>query len=403
MSFSRIRILQALLLFTIIFSADNLLGQEENMRDSIQLDGFKIKPNPKTNLNFGGAMWLRGVSIPYNQKANANKDGLYFDQFRLAFDGDYGIDDKTKLTFSTQIRFWYYQTLVHHMWVGLDINDNHEIELGVTQVPFGTLPGSTNSFWYSAGYYVGLEDDHDSGIKYHFTKNGWDFHLAYFLNSEYNDATVLNRFAPDLVRAGDQQNEERNQTNIRLAKTLQHGKKSTSEFGVSGEIGQIRNRTTGDDGSRWKGAVHYVGNYGKWSPKLQAARYEYDPKNPEGVDDNLVYMGFFEDARLVASKATLLNASIKRDFDFDWWLFNDMYVYFDYSLVLKDEALFADTELFNPGIVFQAGPLYIWYDFLWGKNSWWFNDSQAASGPGQGAVNPGKHEYRQNLSIEWFF
>ena len=402
-SISRLRILHALLVFILIFSTGDLLGQEENLNDSIRQKTISVKPTPKINLNFGGAIWLRGVSIPYQQQAKANKRGLYVDQFRLAFDGDYGIEGETKLTFSSQIRFFTYQTLIHHMWVGVDFNDNHKLKVGVTQVPFGTLPGSTNSFWYSLGYYVGLEDDRDSGIKYNYTKDGWDLYLAYFVNDEYNDATALNRFAPDLVRSGDQQNEEVNQGNIRLAKTLGAGTSNTSEFGLSGEIGQIRNRTTGDDGTRWKGAAHYVGNYGKWSPKAQFARYEYDPANPEGVDDRLVNMGFFEDQRLVAAKANLYNISLKRDFDFDWWLFNDLDVYLDYSKIDKDEALFADSELINPGAVFQAGPLYLWFDFMWGKNAWWFNDSTANSGPGVGALNPEKFEFRYNLSIEWFF
>ncbi len=403
-SFSKSRVSQTLLALVMIFSSSQLLAQEENLSDSISSkQSIRVKPSPKTNLNFGGALWLRGVTLPYNQEGTANKRGAYIDQFRLSFDGDYGIKDETKLTFSTQIRFWYYQTLVHHMWVGVDFNENHKIKVGVSQVPFGTLPGSTNSFWYSLAYYVGLEDDHDSGIKYQYTENGWDLYLAYYVNEEYNDATALNRFAPDLTRSGDQQNEEKNQGNIRLAKTFGAGTSNTTEFGLSGEVGQIRNRTTGDDGTRWKAAAHYVGNYGKWSPKAQIARYDYSPENPEGIDDNLVNMGFFEDQRLVASKANLLNLSIKRDFDFDWWLFDDLDVYLDYSKIFKDEDAFADSELINPGAVFVAGPLYIWFDFMWGKNSWWFNDSADNSGPGVGAINPEKFEFRSNLSIEWYF
>ncbi|KPM32152.1 Hypothetical protein I595_1801 [Croceitalea dokdonensis DOKDO 023] len=395
--------LSQIILLSLVLCSKTILGQEENLKDSIKEKGFKIKPTPKTNVNFGGAVWLRGVTIPYLQDTPSNKRGFYIDQFRMSVDGDYGVDGATKLIFSSQIRFFSYQTLIHHMWVGAKLNNNHTIKLGVTQVPFGTLPGSTNSFWYSLAYYVGLEDDRDAGIKYHFNKNGWDFHLAYFMNAEYNDASALNRFAPDLAILGDQQNEERNQGNIRLTKIFEDDASNSSELGFSGEIGQIKNRTTSKNGLRWKGALHYVGNYGKWHPKFQLARYVYEPENPDGVDDRLVLIGYFSDIRLVAAKANLLNASIKRDFDLDWWLFDHMNIYMDYSKVYKDEASFADSELINPGAVLRAGPLYIWFDFMWGKNAWFFNDSQNASGPGAGSLNPNKFEFRQNISIEWFF
>lgn len=399
-----LRQLWSILFAHILFlSTPTLFGQEENLKDSIQQKGFSIKPTPESNVNFGGAIWLRGVTIPYLQDTPSNKRGFYIDQFRMSVDGDYGVDDRTKLIFSSQIRFFTYQTLIHHMWVGVDFKKNHTIKLGATQVPFGTLPGSTNSFWYSLGYYVGLEDDRDAGIKYHFNNDGWDFYLAYFMNPEYNDPSALNRFAPDLVLSGDQQNEERNQGNIRIARILTHGSSNTTEFGLSGEIGQIKNRTTDNSGLRWKGAVHYVGNYGKWNPKFQLSRYVYEPDNPEGVDDRLVAMGFFESTRLVAAKANLLNVSLKRDFDLSWWLFDHLNIYMDYSKVFKDEATFADSELINPGAVLRAGPLYIWFDFMWGKNAWFFNDSLDESGPGAGSINPDKFEFRQNISIEWFF
>jgi len=384
-------------------SSTTLFGQEENLKYQVNDKGFSVQPTPESNLNFGGAIWLRGVSIPYLEESPANARGFYIDQFRMSVDGDYGIQDSTKLIFSSQVRFFSYQTLIHHMWMGIATNDRHTLKLGVTQVPFGTLPGSTNSFWYSLGYYVGLEDDHDAGIKYRFRKDGWDVHLAYFINGEYNNTTRLNRFAPDLIRSGDQQNEERNQGNLRLARTFSATNGNATEIGISGEVGQIRNRTTNRNGFRWKGGLHYVGNYGNWEPKVQLSRYVYEPENPDGVDDRLVQLGFFESSRTVAAKANVLNASIKRDFGVKWWLFEELDVYLDYSRVFKDENDFADSELINPGAVLKAGPFYVWLDFMWGRNAWFFNDSPENSGPGVGAINPDRFEYRQNLSLEWFF
>ncbi len=400
--YNHLRIL-LLLVYILYDPMSHIYAQDESITYQVEDQNIKIHPTPETNLNFGGAIWLRGVTIPYLQETKANERGFYMDQFRLSLDGDYGIKDRSKLKFSSQIRFFSYQTLIHHMWIGVDFDEHSELTLGVTQVPFGTLPGSTNSFWYSLAYYVGLEDDHDAGIKYHFKKKGWDFYLGYFMNEEYNSSTALNRFAPDLIRSDEQQNEERNQGNIRLSKIMTHNDVSSSEFGFSGEIGQIKNRTTNDNGLRWKGAFHYIGKYDRWEPKFQLARYVYEPDNPQGVDSKVVNMGFFESSRLVAAKANLLNMSLKRDFPINWWLFKELDIYMDYSKIIKDETSFADSELINPGMVLRAGPFYVWLDFMWGKNAWFFNDSQEFSGPGAGARNPQKYEYRQNLSLEWFF
>ena len=319
--------------------------------------------------------------------------------------GTHGKSDSSDgfLKFSAQIRFWQYQRVIHHMWIGYQFNDRHDIEIGVTQTPFGILPATSNSFWYSMGYYHGIEDDRDAGIKYRYQNDGLDLHLAWFFNDEYNDSTALNRFAPDLVSDEEQQNDEENQANVRVVYTFGEGTENSSEVGVSLQYGEMPNRATGRRGDRWQSAVHFVGNYGKWNPKLQIARYEYNPENPEGVDDRLVLMGFFSDQRLVAAKANAVSASLRRFWDVDWGPFTDFNAYLDYSAIFKDEEEFSDTQLINPGMVAQAGPVFVWLDFLWGKNGWWFNDSPEFSGPGPGSLNPDKWEFRANLSLQWYF
>jgi hypothetical protein len=114
-------------------------------------------------------------------------------------------------------------------------------------------------------------------------------------------------------------------------------------------------------------------------------------------------MGFFSDQRLVAAKATTFVGGIRRFWDIDWWLFDKLNAYVEYSTVLKDEDTFRDSKLFNPGAVLQAGPFYLWFDFMAAQNAWWFNDSQANSGLGAGSLNPNDWEFRYNFSIQWYF
>jgi hypothetical protein len=289
------------------------------------------------------------------------------------------------------------------MWVGVDINEHNELRYGITQSPFGAMPSISSSFWYSLNYYHGIEGDHDAGLYYAFKKRGFDVQFAYFRNEEYNDPSATNRWAPDLVIHEDQQNFERNQFNLRLAYTFGYDTDYSSEFGLSGEIGKIKNQLVEDDGNRWAAAVHYVGYYNNWNFYAQGSRYVYNPNNPDGVDENTVLMGFFSDRRLVAAEATTLVTGIRRFWDIDWWLFDRINAYLEYSAVIKDEQEFNDSQLINPGLVFEAGPFYLWFDLLAARNAWWFNDSTTNSGPAEGSANPNDWEFRYNFSMQWYF
>jgi len=246
-----------------------------------------------------------------------------------------------------------------------------------------------------------MEDDYDAGIKWSRSTGAWDLHVAYFVNEEYNDATNLNRYSVDIVRQEDQQNEEINQFNLRAAHTFGKGTANSSEFGLSGEYGALDNLTTTRTGDRWQAAVHYKGRYGDWNPEVQVARYEYNPENPAGVDDRLVLMGNLTSTRLVAAKGTLVNLNLRRFWEVSWGPFNKFNAYVNYSHLFKDEGEFKDSQLVDPGCVFQAGPFWVWVDFLFGKNAWYLNDSPDMSGMGPGGTDD--WEYRFNLNFEWYF
>lgn len=53
-----------------------------------------------------------------------------------------------------------------HGWLGYRFNDYNQLQVGLTTVPFGIQPYTSNSYFFNINYYVGLEDDADMGIKY---------------------------------------------------------------------------------------------------------------------------------------------------------------------------------------------------------------------------------------------
>lgn len=233
------------------------------------------------------------------------------------------------------------------------------------------------------------------------SRRTWETHLAFFTNEEYGDATKLDRYSTDLVRDGEQQNEESGQFNARFAYVFGEGTAASSEFGVSGEYGRIDNLTTERSGDRWQAAVHYRGRYGAWNPEVQVARYEYDPANPPGVDDRLVLFGNLTAKRLVAAEGTLVNLNLRRFFEVNGELLDRFNIYLNYSHQFKDVDEFEDSQLINPGARFEFGPFWVWVDLLYGKNVHYLNDSETNSGPGPGATD--EFEYRGNVSFEWYF
>ncbi|MEN8152166.1 MAG: porin, partial [Planctomycetota bacterium] len=333
-----------------------------------------------TTLKFGGAIWVNYSAQQWKTDTPGKVRGMNFDNLRLSLDGDY----KEKLYFSAQYRLYSYTRAIHHAYFGYQLDDENKFELGILQVPFGLQPYATHSFWFGLGYYVGLEDDYDAGLRWHHSGGGLSVDLAFFLNEEYNDATNLERYSVDVVRVGDQQNEEVNQFNARVAYDFSGDEDTTTEFGLSGRWGILDNLITDDTGDYWAAAAHFKGRYGAWNPELQVSRYEYHPENPVGVDDTTVLMGNLTSTRLVAAKGTLLNANLRRFFEVNEGVFDRFNVYVNYSWLAKDEDGFLDSHLINPGAVLEFGPFWVWIDFLFGKNCWYLNDSEAASGMGAG-------------------
>src|SRR5690625_8049126 len=71
------------------------------------------------------------------------------------------------------------------------------------------------------------------GIKYQREDGPWQWQLAFYKNEELNNSTSAERYSFDLVRSGDQQNEETNQFNGRGAFTFGLGTGCETETGAS--------------------------------------------------------------------------------------------------------------------------------------------------------------------------
>ena len=276
--------------------------------------GLTLELTDKTTFQFGGAVWINYANQDWISTDIGRKRGLRFDNIRLSMDGTHG----DHLLFSAQYRIYGYTRAVHHAWIGNKPNEKNQIEMGITQVPFGLLTFATHSFWFGLGYNHGMEDDYDAGIKWHWQGECLDIYLAGFYSEEYGDATNLKRYSVVLVRVDEQQNEEFAQGSVRLAYFIGRNTAYQTEFGASRQVGGIDNVGVDKNGYRWKAAFHYSGRYNSWNPEIQIARYEYHPHNPDTEDNRLVLLGNLTSKRLVAAKGTLINVNLRHLWDVNY-------------------------------------------------------------------------------------
>ncbi len=296
--------------------------------------------------------------------------GFTFDTFRIGASGSYG-----SLIFDAEWAFYpesFGGNYIHHGWVGYEFSDARQIQVGVSQVPFGIQPYASSSWFFNNTYYVGLEDDYDAGIKALYQANGWDIQGAYYMNSEQttffagNDAA---RYSYDVVPTGgggsvlaETRNiAEANQFNAKVAYSFDHGALGFTKLGVSAQRGQLLNRTTGETDWHAAYAAHLQGRYGGFEAKLQFAQQEL---NPPGVqDDSYVVMGAYASPNRVASRHDVYSSSLAYHIPVDAGPISEIKPYYDFSQVTKvDQENWNDNVSHDIGFLTTAGPLFIYTD-----------------------------------------
>jgi len=346
-------------------------------------------------IKIGGALWLNYARKSYVQADRRKGGNLGFDLFRLDVNGS--LDN---ILISAQYRWYSYMNVVHHAWLGYKFSKQWQGQVGITQVPFGLLPYASHNYWFGVPYYMGLEDDYDTGLKFVGRQGPWKLDLAFFKNAEWGNPAKLDRYSFDVVTQGSQANEETNQLNARVAYTFGAPKGDRAVLGLSGEWGQLYNATTHGMGEHWAAAAHVNGYYGPWNLQLEAVRYRYNPHNPAGVSDGSVLMGAFGTSHLVASEGNLWIANVARSFPVSWGPVRKLTCYNDFSLLDKATSGWPDSKINTTGCLIHAGPVYTYVDLIKGKNMPLLGGAGDAMAQASGG---GGWNTRFNINMEYYF
>lgn len=317
-------------------------------------------------LELGGALRFNYAYRDFTETSRSKGGDVEFEIFRLDAEAEY-----RNLIFSAQYRWYEFQDVIHHGWVGARFGEGLEARVGVTQVPFGLLPYASQSWWFGVPYYLGFEDDYDLGGSLLFRDEGWDVRLAFFKNGEYGNASRKERYSFDLVSdsARGQGNEETNQVDLRVARLFEIRPDLHAELGLSGEWGQIHNEITDDTGSRWAAGAHLDGRYRHWKLQLEAFLFEFDPRNPVGVSEESILLGAFGSTFLSPAEGTVLVANLARSFPVDLGPLTGITCYNNYSILLPDDGDLEEVQINTTGCLLNAGPLATYIDVIAGSGA----------------------------------
>ena len=298
-------------------------------------------------------------------------------------------------------------------WIGYDFSEKNNLQIGLTQVPFGITQYNSHNWFFSINYYVGLEDDHDMGLKYTHTGDKFDYAIAFFKNAEElnfgNTSDISDsRYSYDIASKDldgdgelDLRNKEINQFNAKFNYKIQ-ANRAEHKLGASAQYGGVYNLDTKEIGDHQAFAGHYQLISKRLSIKAQAAYYNINAKNPEGETNTITAMTAYGYPYFVASEATNYTLGIAYTFPVEWGPISSIQIYDDFGYMDKANNEFDDTIMNVLGALITAGSVYTYVDFASGKHMPWLNpdfDNSLA----QGSTTSDTWETRFNINIGYYF
>ncbi|WP_372645130.1 hypothetical protein [Ancylomarina sp.] len=370
---------------------------------------ISVQAQEKPLVEIGGALRFNYNYSTWKDAQQKRGGDLGFDVFRLNAKAKY-----KGLKLNAEYRFYsegFGGAMLKQGWIAYDFNENDELQFGLTQVPFGITKYNSNSWFFSLNYYVGLEDDHDMGLKYTHQGENWDYSVAFFKNAEElqfgNNSDVSNsRYSYDVGSSSDNdgnlilRNKEVNQLNGDLSYKI-NTTNAKHRMGVSAQYGGLYNIDTEDIGNHYALAAYYELKAGKFGVKAQIANYKYSPENPVGERDDVVAMTAYGAPYLVAAEASIYTLGLSYSIPLEWGPVSSVVIYNDFGYMDKAESNFESSMMNVTGAMFTAGNIYTYFDMAAGKNQPWLG-SEWTNALAEGTPDA-DWEMRFNINVGYYF
>ncbi|MFD1096633.1 hypothetical protein [Salegentibacter chungangensis] len=346
-----------------------------------------------------------GGALRFNYNLSSWKDGqkdrggdFGYDMFRVNFDAKY-----KGVYLNAEYRLYsdfFGGGMLKQGWMGYKFNKQDEIQVGLTQVPFGIQQYNSHNWFFNLTYYMGLEDDHDMGVKYIHDGKKIEYHLAFFKSSEelrFGSETESSpsRYSYDV--AG--RNKEINQFNGKFIYKFVN--KSIHRVGLSAQYGGLYNLDTKETGDHYGLAAHYEFIGDRWNVKAQALTASHNPENAEGESEDVLSFAAYGAPYQVAADFNLYSLAISRNIPVEWGPVSNLEFYNDFGYMQKQKAGFEDSYMNVTGVLITAGQVFTYVDYAAGYNHSWlggnFVDDFAKGKP------DAKWEARFNINIGYYF
>jgi hypothetical protein len=356
------------------------------------------------HLDFGGALRTR---VDIDPGRDIHKFGIDTFMLRGSYDdGRWSAGARYRLqgkAYPYQYTYFGGLRFMEYAWVGYRQDDDNRWQFGLNQVPFGLQPLFSSSFLETLGNPIGLEDLYMVGAKYVHAQDGWDLSLGYYARPAWpgmgtgNGTTYSVVVTPaDPGVAGGSRNEERNTVVARLARAIELGDWK-GEAGLSAYHGQLRNRDTHRSGPRNAYAVHVQAQNGPWSVKLQFARQQMKPRNPDGSET--VTVGAYDGTFNLAARGNLYAANLAYEVpdSFTGGTLTSLTPYISYSRFDKSARGFRATQRLLTGASFALHSLIVAVEWQTGRNDPYLGGSNYAQSLARGGSNRWSSQFYMNL------
>lgn len=352
--------------------------------------------NVVDDLSIGGSIRANYSLKLFDEDSKEKSGDFDFDVMTLTLNGKMegiGID--------LEYRFNAWEHFVRKAYVYYDVDESWQLQVGINQVPFGNSPYISNSWWFGLPYYMGFEDDFDTGIKATYKTGSSSTDLAFYKSAEYGP-TEAKRYAGDLysgtVNGSVYTEEETNQINLRQRYELSYGDLEAN-VGASLELGQTYYTQLSDTRDRMALAVHADLAYQDWGLQAQVIKYDYNGISTEDRDYQSVAISLYGGTYEVADEGLIYSLNVKKSFQ---WSGLDFTAYNDFGYMSPENSGedYDSSTLNVTGVSIAKGPLFVYVDYISAKNMPFFASENNSIGLKQ--YNQG-WDNRFNVNIGYYF
>ncbi|MFO7788602.1 MAG: porin [Halospina sp.] len=245
---------------------------------------------------------------------------------------------------------------IHKLWVGRNLNDNWDVKIGKSQVPFGW---KTVNFWPGDMLLGGYGDQMDVGAKFTGQLSGLDISVAYFHQDDWGETSTDT--VDDNGHWGSFKGVPATYRKIKtgvadVSYTFEQESNASSTFGISAQTGILQDIedlgnkcdtttcSTNDDGSHSAFAAYFEGSYGPVTTKAEVIRVKRD----------------------------IPDAGVKADIENTRYALQGGYTSGNWFAYLDATAATTDTDTNNadtvygisPGVRYDYGPGWVYVEYL---------------------------------------